>query len=656
MALLAIYSWGFPLSAVFQLLIFYLAIYFTVYFPFFYIFPKFTLRSLKPIRESYKENNALTTEEAKRAIEFLINSPIKISMAIFVIVYSAFCLGALLLHLGVLPVFNPIKSVIVSEALLLGIAVAMTESFLNQLFMEARFNQEVSRIINIQPEVLQEDLKIKNISLSTKVFFLISFTITASLISVIVFFITNFQVYVPEIVPQLVIFTLFLCGLIIIYILLIAPVVAGEITQPLTHLITWNKNIMEGKSNSKVDMLTNDEIGTVINYSNRMMDTLNETKQQLVQSLQQLRHDKSIIAGQNKKMSIILSEIIDGVVALDDDYRIVLSNKAAQLLLQQSENEIENKHIDDVLRIYDEKNKRILSPDYCHSSKASQNQVFEKNFAKLVLDNNKPIYINMTVHTINAGPLSDVKYLITVHDVTQEKEFEENKLDFVSVTAHELQSPLTSIIGYTSIFQSTYRDKLNEDQAHLMNRINVSANLLGELVENLLNVTRLEKDTRSLHMEKVDWVELIAKAIDEAQYHAEEKEITVTFERPSQDVPLIEGDPLKLREGLTNLLSNAIKYTDNNGKVSIALEINDEQITTHVTDTGIGIAKEAQQNLFNKFYRVESDKHVQQEKGTGLGLFIVKSLLELHHGEIWLESEEGKGSTFSFSLPIRREN
>ncbi len=240
--------------------------------------------------------------------------------------------------------------------------------------------------------------------------------------------------------------------------------------------------------------------------------------------------------------------------------------------------------------------------------------------------------------------------IITLHDVAREKQLEEMKLDFVSMAAHELRTPLTSIKGYLSVIMDESSHKLSTEENTFLNRISISVEQLMGLIENLLNVSRIERGVFTISLGPVDWVDTVREAMTAFLPRAKEKQIDLTFTEPKEQIKQIKADKLRITEVISNLISNAITYTDQNGRINIWMEARENEVITHVQDTGEGIPESAIPNLFTKFYRV-SGKLGQGSKGTGLGLYISKSIVEMHHGKIWVVSEYGKGSTFSFALP-----
>lgn len=231
------------------------------------------------------------------------------------------------------------------------------------------------------------------------------------------------------------------------------------------------------------------------------------------------------------------------------------------------------------------------------------------------------------------------------------REKEESEIDFVSMAAHELLTPLTSIRGYLSVFMKENKGKFDSTQNLFLHRIDVAVQQMMGLTENLLNVSRIERRAFSISMQVIDWVDNVAEVFDEFLERAKDKKIKLVFVKPQEHTFFVKADKIRINEVLLNLLSNAISYTGVNGKVSVSIEQKGQEVITHFADTGVGIPKNAMPHLFTKFFRV-SGKTSQGVKGTGLGLYIARAIVERHGGRIWVESEVDKGSTFSFSLPV----
>jgi two-component system, OmpR family, phosphate regulon sensor histidine kinase PhoR len=274
----------------------------------------------------------------------------------------------------------------------------------------------------------------------------------------------------------------------------------------------------------------------------------------------------------------------------------------------------------------------------------------EKNLITFPLSEKEFKTLDIRVSKSHQSSSSDIRFLLTVHDITKEQQLEEMKLDFVSMAAHELRTPLTAIKGYISMFNEEVGAKLTKSQAMFISRINLSAEHLMALVENMLNVSRIERGVLTMEIRPTKWQPTIDEIVEELQNRAKERDISIKVIKAKNVDMVVAADKFRISQVLINLITNAINYTNPGGHIEIWTEDKGHEIITHVKDTGHGIPKEAIPHLFTKFFRVSGSLE-QGSKGTGLGLYIAKSIVSSHKGKIWVESEVDKGTQFSFSIP-----
>lgn len=221
------------------------------------------------------------------------------------------------------------------------------------------------------------------------------------------------------------------------------------------------------------------------------------------------------------------------------------------------------------------------------------------------------------------------------------------KTDFLMIISHEIRNPLTSIEGSLSLLLE--KGIVLGVQRELLLIAQQNAHRLLRLVSNLLDLAKLEVGRIELELREVNLPELIRTTMKELQEMAGEKRVEVSFSHP-EEMPLIQADEDRISSVLLNLLDNAIKFSRQGGRVWIEASISEDAVLVAVKDEGPGIAPEEQHKVFEKFYQAEGSPR----QGVGLGLYICKAFVEEHGGRIWVESEAGKGSTFTFSLPLRR--
>lgn len=232
------------------------------------------------------------------------------------------------------------------------------------------------------------------------------------------------------------------------------------------------------------------------------------------------------------------------------------------------------------------------------------------------------------------------------------KRLQELKDEFVFIAAHELRAPTTVIKGYVSMLLEGDGGPLSQVMKDYLGQAQKANERLLKLVEDLLEVARSEAGRIAVELTPLDIREPTKAVMEELKPLAGEKQISLVYNPPAK-LPQVSGNSDRIKEVLVNLVNNAIKYTQNGGRVEVVLQEQAGEVIARIQDNGFGMSAEAQKKLFEKFYRVKTDK-TQNIQGTGLGLFIVKQLVEKMGGRIWVESEEGKGSTFSFSLPIAK--
>ena len=225
------------------------------------------------------------------------------------------------------------------------------------------------------------------------------------------------------------------------------------------------------------------------------------------------------------------------------------------------------------------------------------------------------------------------------------------KTQILSTVTHELKTPLASITGYIDrmLMQRERVGPLNERQESYLETVQRNGRRLKLLIDDLLDVSRIESGSLELSLVELDVQREIEEVVESVQDRILEKRQRVVL-NISANLPRLKADKLRFSQVLTNLLSNACKYSPNEATTTITATAQDELIQIDVSDTGVGISIASQSRLFSKFFRADNSS-TREVSGTGLGLFITKSMIEAHGGQIWVRSEEGKGSTFSFTLP-----
>jgi signal transduction histidine kinase len=226
------------------------------------------------------------------------------------------------------------------------------------------------------------------------------------------------------------------------------------------------------------------------------------------------------------------------------------------------------------------------------------------------------------------------------------------KSEFISIASHQLRTPLTVIKGYISMMLEGNFGVLTKPETESLEKVFSSNERLIQLVENLLNISRIESGRLQFDYKEVDLNKMVESVVEELSGNAKKKNLILEYKTPVKPLPAIKIDEEKIRQVVMNLIDNGIKYTKQ-GSVTIRLEQGEHKVKFSVADSGMGIKSGDIINLFKKFSRGTGTSLIHTE-GTGLGLYVARMMIEAHHGKIWAESDgEGKGSRFCFELPVK---
>lgn len=398
-------------------------------------------------------------------------------------------------------------------------------------------------------------------------------------------------------------------------------------TDPILRIAQAARLIGEGDLAARVDISRTDEIGALSNSINTMGHNLKA----LVTDIE----------SQRNQLEIILNSTAESILAIDERGVIRIANQSTAELAQMGLHELIGRNIKDVFAW-----RHDLQPfavDYNVDGTKTYFDLQYTNPAGVVH------YVKLIVARARNDQDGTLQIIVTIHDETKSRELENMKIDFVSMAAHELRTPLAAIRGYLELITYKGKENITSDVEKYLKQALQSTAELGALINNLLNVTRIERGTLTFHLEKVDLAKEVRLAVEDVKFGAEDKHIDLTYEGPANG-ELVAADQIALREVITNLISNAVKYTDAGGHVNVNMRDAKDHYTVSVKDTGIGIPEQALPNLFTKFFRAHSGLN-SGNPGTGLGLFIAKSIIERHKGTITVQSKEGVGSVFTFTIP-----
>lgn len=410
------------------------------------------------------------------------------------------------------------------------------------------------------------------------------------------------------------------------------------ITRELRLLQEGVKKISTGEFGYKIEgQDVSTEVKELFNEFNDMSNRLHIYEEQ---NIEQLTLEKN-------KLEAVLMSIANGVVVCDNNDQVVLVNNHAQKLLEVSEDALLNTEIQQYCD---------TDGNFCFKDKIEQ---FKDTPLEVIAS--KPIEFNITVDKrIIKSVISPmftrsndyVGYIIVLIDVTKETEMEQMRAHFISNVSHELRTPVTVLRSYIDTLYS-YGDEFdNETKKEFIATLNQEIIRLNRMVNDILDFSKLEADT-VLEKEPVNIAKLVEECVNQVSVLTEEHHLKIEISKDN-DIPDVELNYDSISRAFTNLMSNAIKYSPENGTIGVKITNlqNTDEVRVTVTDQGCGISPEHQKKIFDRFYRVENNTHTI--KGTGLGLNLVQTTIEKHHGgKVFVESEVGKGSTFGFILPVK---
>jgi PAS domain S-box-containing protein len=345
----------------------------------------------------------------------------------------------------------------------------------------------------------------------------------------------------------------------------------------------------------------------------------------------------------------LFSSIGDGAIATDEFGRITKINKAGLEILGKKEREVLGAWFPKAIPAYNEDGSQIAEIDRpITRAFLTGKPVITKLLYKMKDGSLLPVAITVSPLVLGDRPIGAIELF---RDISVEYEIDRMKSDFISLASHQLRTPLSAIKTYSHMLIDGFMGELEPPQRKALRTIVGASNRMNELISTLLNVSRIESGNVIISPKKVNLNHLTEEVFKELALTAENKHIALTSKLPITPL-IIKADNLIAKEVLINLVSNAIKYTPDEGTVEVALRKRSDNVIIRVKDSGMGIPKAAREQIFTKFYRAPNVVR-QETSGTGLGLYLVKGLIDALGGKIWFESEEGKGSTFFVELPVK---
>jgi PAS domain S-box-containing protein len=462
-----------------------------------------------------------------------------------------------------------------------------------------------------------------------------------------------------------------------IFIVLIGAVISRSITDPIYKLIAVADKIAEGDLSQRIKVATHDEIGSLGQAFNTMATKLKEFYATLEEKVRLRTQDleKANIAAQNVLEDLNIEKIKTGNLVNDlKKFKLAMDNTFEQVVITDSEGTViyANQAVEKITG---------YKPEEALGKKSGvlwKTPMLQEYYQKMwnIIKNQKKVFIGeiqnkrkngeIYVAAISISPILDkngeVEFFVSIErDITKEKEIDKAKTEFVSLASHQLRTPLTAINWYVEMLQSGDAGKLNKTQGKYLEEIYQGSGRMIKLVNDLLNISRIETGRLKVEPEPTDLVSFISDIVQEIWPWSATLHREVVFEKP-EGLPKIAIDKTLIRQVVHNMITNAVRYSPaSKNPVKVELEKKDDGYVISVLDEGIGIPKEAQGKIFGKFFRADNAREVEGE-GSGIGLYICKSIVDMTGGKIWFKSptafkkvdgvEIGYGTTFYLSVPV----
>ncbi|HEY9881873.1 MAG TPA: ATP-binding protein [Leptolyngbyaceae cyanobacterium] len=416
---------------------------------------------------------------------------------------------------------------------------------------------------------------------------------------------------------------------------------ALTITQPIKELLVGVKNIAAGNFKQRIDLPLGGELGELIYSFNDMAERLESYEEQNIEEL----------TAEKAKLETLVSTIADGAILLDTNMDVVLVNPTARRIFGWDNQDVSRENV--LEHFPREVRMQITRPLFQAAAGESEGMEF-----RISMTEPSSRTIRVLLNTVLDQAKENVKGIaITVQDITREVALNEAKAQFISNVSHELRTPLFNIKSFIETLHEYGEDLSDQERREFLETANHETDRLTRLVNDVLDLSRLESN-RQYQFGPVDVIQPIEQTLRTYQLNARDKQIELCHE-VQPDLPPVLGNYDLLLQVFGNLVGNALKFTEAGGKVTLRayqplcqIEENpaDNCVRIEISDTGIGIAPEDQEAIFDRFFRVENRVHTLE--GTGLGLSIVKNIIEKHNSQVRLVSEVGSGTTFWFDLTI----
>lgn len=357
-----------------------------------------------------------------------------------------------------------------------------------------------------------------------------------------------------------------------------------------------------------------------------------------------------LLTEQRAEIEALFTSIGEGAISTDEFGKITRVNPKARQILGFTEKELIGEWFPKkIIAVNDQDQKmnlidRPITKAFLSGRTISEKCIYRTKKGKIV-----PVYLSVSPILIDSKPLGAIEVF---RDISLEEEVDRMKSEFISLASHQLRTPLSAIKTYSHMLVEGYMGEVSPEQQKSLNTIITATNRMNELISTLLNITRMESGTIRVSLKDVNVKDLVASVVQEVSLLAAERSIQVKSNVASAVSTNMRSDPLLLKEILINLMTNGIKYTPEKGGLTISAKKSTNSVTFCVSDSGWGIPEDVQDQIFSKFFRAQNIVK-RETTGTGLGLYLVKGLVEALDGKIWFESKPKLGTKFFVKIPLK---
>ncbi len=422
----------------------------------------------------------------------------------------------------------------------------------------------------------------------------------------------------------------------------VAPLVVGEDVIGALMVYHRQPNFFSSELLNLVQAIAG-QVGVAINNAN-LYELIRDQAERLGSMLRKEQEDAS-------RSQAILEAVADGVLVTDTRNMISFINSSAERILSLNASQVITRPLEDFVGLFGKAAGSWMQTIHDWSDSPTSYEAGETYAEQLALENGKIILVHLSPVILRKDFLGTVSIF---RDITHEVEVDRLKSEFVATVSHELRTPMTSIKGYVDVLLMGAAGALNESQLHFLEIVKNNAERLNILVNDLLDISRIEAGRVTLSTQPLDLRGIAEDVVADLLRRSQEENRPMAISLDIQStLPRVLGDAERVRQILDNLVDNAYHYTPENGTIKVHMYVLNEEVQVDVIDNGQGIPLEDQERIFERFFRGENPL-VLATPGTGLGLSIVRQLVEMHHGRIWMSSSgvPGEGSTFSFTLPL----